>query len=112
MRKNTHQIVYYYAYIKGFEVFTAKPKRKTEGTFAQTVPEIEACRKIIRAQHKREQAVIDRLFAAAKENENRPYEEHKKLVERQVERIQEMHRLRIMPCPWPFGGNDPCPIKY
>lgn len=37
MRKNTHQIVYYYAYIKGFEVFTAKPKRKTEGTFAQEV---------------------------------------------------------------------------
>ena len=110
MRKNTHQRVYYYEYRDGFEVFTAKPKRKP--TWANAVPEVEGCRKVIRAQKKREQAVIDRLFASAKENENRAYEEHKKLVERQVERIQEMHRLRIMPCPWPFGGNDPCSIKY
>lgn len=112
MRKHTHQRVYYYAYRDGFEVFTAKPKRKPNGTFFDMVPEVEANRKIIRAYHKRDQAVIDRLFAAAKENESRPYEEHKKLVEKQVERIQEMHRLRIKPCPWPFGGNDQCPIKY
>lgn len=95
MRKHTHQRVYYYAYREGFAVFTAKPKRKP--TWTKALLEIEGYRKIIRAQHKKEQAVIDRIFAAAKENENRTYEEHKKLVERQVERIQEMHRLRMIP---------------
>lgn len=110
MRKHTHQRVYYYAYRDGFEVFTAKPKRKPNRTWAETVPKVEARRKIIRATHKKEQAVIDRLFAAAKENENRPYEEHKKLVERQVERIQEMHRLRI--CPYSIYKGDPYGIIY
>lgn len=94
MRKNTHRRVYFYTICGEFCVYTAKPKRKPKRTWAETVPEVEARRKVIRAQHKREQAVIDRLFAAAKENENRSYEEHKKLVERQIERIQDMHRLR------------------
>ncbi len=95
MRKHAHQRVYYYAYRDGFAVFTEKPKQKP--TWAASVLEVEGYRKVIKAQKKREQAIIDRLFAAAKENENRPYEVHKKLVERQVERIQEMHRLRMAP---------------
>ena len=110
MRKNTHQRVYYYAYINGFEVFTARPKRKPKHTWSCMVPEVEGYRKTIRATHKKEQAVIDRIFAAAKENESRPYEEHKKLVERQVERIQEMHRLRL--CPYNIYKGDPCGTYY
>lgn len=110
MRKHTHKRVYYYTYIDGFEVFTAKPKRKPKHTWARTVPEVEGYRKVIRAQHKKEQALIDRFLAAAKENENRTYEEHKKLVERQIERFYEAHRLR--PCPYSIYKDDPCGINY
>lgn len=102
MRKNTHQRVYFYTIIGGFCVYTARPKRKH--TQPERVAEIETVRKAIRKRIARENALIDSLKADM--YKARSSEEHKELVERQVERIQEMHRLRIVPAPSSFITPD------
>lgn len=106
MRKNTHQKAFYYKCCGDLCIYTAKPKRKY--AWSKQVIDIARYRELYRKRIARENALIENLKADMHNTRSR--EEHDRLVERQVERIQEMHQLRIIP--HSILKEDPCGINY
>lgn len=106
MKKHTHHKVFYYKCFDDICVYTARPKRRH--AWSKLVIDIARYRELHRKRVARESALIDSLKADTYKTRSR--EDHDRLVERQVERIQEMHRLRVFP--YSIFKEDPCGTYY